>query len=52
MYLQKRTESSQRVPFKNSPSKEPSPKAKHQREDRKYVLGYDSGKKLKSYEFH
>lgn len=42
MYLLKGIKSPQRVPFKNSPSKEYSPKAKHQREDRKHVLGQDS----------
>lgn len=52
MYLRKGIESPQRVPFKNSPSKEHSPKAKHQREDRKYVLGQDSGMKSKTHEFH
>lgn len=52
MYLWKGIESPQRVPFKNSLPKEHSPKAKHQRRDRKYVLGRDSGKKSKTYEFH
>jgi len=36
-YLRKVIESPQRVPFKNSASKKYYPKAKHQREDRKYV---------------